>query len=191
MILTLVRHSKTSPTGKIPIPLWGLSEQGIVSVKDFANKQIVKEIEVIYSSLQTKALETALYLAKPNAIPIKIHPGLTEISSFTREFFGSGKYEQNVDDFYSEKIKRIANGETYQRALARFKRAIGEIIKVEEKNNRQNIGFISHGNILAFFSAQFCDQTPRQLHDLIRMPDLAVLNWDNKKFIKFWGEKND
>ncbi len=188
MKLTLIRHSKTSPTADIPIPLWGLSKEGVKLAKKLSENKTIKEIEVIYSSLQTKALETALLLAKPNAIPIKTNPCLTEISSFTIKFFGSRKYEENVKNFYAGKSKRIAGGETHQEALERFSRAINKIINKEKNRGVKNIGIVSHGNILSFFSAQFCPYSPLEIHQLIKMPDVAILDWQDKKFIKFYGE---
>jgi len=188
MRLTLIRHSKTSPTADIPIPLWGLSKEGIRLAKKLSKNKIIKEIGVIYSSLQTKALETALLLAKSNTIPIKTNPNLTEISLFTIKFFGSEKYEENVKNFYSGKIKRIAGGETYQEAIQRFSQTIDKIINEEKRGGIKNVGIVSHGNILAFFSAQFCSHSPFEIHQLIKMPDVAILDWQDKKFIKFYGE---
>lgn len=187
MKLTLIRHSKTTPTSDIPNPLWGLSDEGISLAKDLSKKQMIKDLEVIYSSLQTKALETSILLAKPNCIPIKTNPDLTEISSFTKKFFGE-EYDQIVRDFYEGRIKRIAGGETYQKALNLFTKAIEDIVDFESKEGKENIGIVSHSNILAFFSAQYVDKTPLEIHDLIRMPDTAILDWDQKLFIKFYGE---
>jgi len=141
MEIVLIRHSKTKPMPNIPIPLWGLTEEGIAKAKSLANEPIIKTLDVIYSSLQTKAIETALLLAKPNNLPIKTNNALTEISSFTREFLGDS-YEQAVSDFYSDKISRIAHGETATEALTRFEQALQEIVfgleKTIKKLNKEN-----------------------------------------------------
>lgn len=192
MKLILIRHSQTSSTKDCPISLWGLSQEGIKKACPLANQAAIKALDVLYSSNQTKAIETALLLAKPNQIPIKTDPDLTEISSFTKKYFEGGEeYRRNVDEFYAGKIKRIAGGESIKEALTRFNLAVGKKVKIETRLGNDLVGIVSHGNILAFFSAQFCSKTPRQLHGLIQMPDWAVLDWKTKKFIKFFGDEND
>lgn len=185
MKITLIRHSKTKLEPEKPITLWGLSEEGIELAKGLSEKQVIKDVDALYSSLQTKAIETALYLAKPNSIPLKTNEDLTEITSFTLKFFGGDQYMQNVHDFFSGKVERIAEGETYKEALVRFNQAIQEIV---EKEKVDNIGIVSHGNILSFFTEQNCEKKAIELHDIIKMPDVAVLDWDTKNFIQFWGE---
>jgi broad specificity phosphatase PhoE len=188
MKIVLIRHSQTSPTSRIPVSLWGLSHRGVRLARELSRKKTIKALDIIYSSLQTKALETAIILAKPNAIPVRTHAGLDEISSFTRKFLSS-EYEKKIKDFYNGKISRIQGGETYRKALKRFLKAIREIVKAEKRNGASSIGIVSHGNILAFFSSLYCPLPPLRIHQIMRMPDVAVLNWDQKKFIKLYGEK--
>jgi len=187
MRLILIRHSKTKPVSNIPIPLWGLTNDGIKEATNLIMNPLVRGIDVMYSSLQTKALETALILSKPNSIPIRTHAGLTEISSFTKKFFGSPGYENNVKAFYTGKVERLLGGETYKEALQRFESALVEIITRE--SDKSSIGIVSHGNILSFFSARYSEQNPLYFHDVIKMPDIASFDWDRKKFIKLWGER--
>src|SRR5947207_11515653 len=154
MKIILVRHAKTKIDSQIPITRWGLSQEGISLAQKLSENNIIKQIDILYSSLQTKSLETAVILAKPNAIPIKTDDRLTEITSFTNKFIPDvDKYNQAVKDYYSDIIKRINNGETKQEALERFNIAIESIVKTS--NNKENIGLVSHGNILTLFSAQF------------------------------------
>jgi broad specificity phosphatase PhoE len=184
MKITLIRHSKTTIAPDIPNPLWSLSDEGITLAQELADNQYIKDIDVLYSSLQTKALETTILLAKPNVIPIKTHADLTEISSFTKKFFGAD-YQEKVHAFYTDQVARLADGETYQEALNRFNKAIEDIISNEQNCN--NIGIVTHGNILSFYSAQFCNKTPLELEKSIKMPDMAILDTNINKFIKLYG----
>lgn len=186
MLLTFIRHSKTKPTLEIPIPLWGLTDEGIQLAKDLTNLEEIKNVDILYSSLQTKALETAIVLSKNCSLPIKTNNDLTEITSFTKKFFGSPLYEENVDKFYSDEIDRIAEGETYEEALERFENALESIVDAEKE--AKNIGIISHGNVLAFFTAKYTDHSPRKLHDAIKMPDVAVFDWESKQYVRLWEE---
>ena len=144
----------------------------------------IKDIEVLYSSLQTKALQTAIILAKDNQIPIKTNPDLTELTSITNGFIED--FEGEVKKLYSGEIENINNGETIQEAEIRFNKAIEDIVKIE--SHCQNIGIVAHGNVLSIFSSQFTDKPPFDIHQKMGMPDLAILVWETKKFIKFYGE---
>lgn len=189
MQIVLIRHSKTLVEPEKAIVLWGLSGVGIEKVKAFSSKDVIKGVQVMYASLQTKAIETAVYLTKPNGIPIKTDNDFTEITSFTNKFTTKEQgYEQGVHDFYHGTIDRIGNGETSKEALERFNAAIERAISEERKNGVNNIGIVSHGNILSFFTAQYADVMPFALHDKIQMPDVAVLDWNTKKFVSLWGE---
>ena len=188
MKITLIRHSKTLIEPEKAITQWGLADEGIEKAKILSGNHLIKDIQVLYSSLQTKALETALYLAKPNGIPIRTNNDFTEISSFTTRFISKEEgYDQGVYDFYHDKVDRIAGGETYGEALTRFNNALEAVIEVETKRGVENIGIVSHGVILSYFTPQYADVTPYDLLNKIQMPDIAVLDWDTKKFDKLWG----
>ncbi len=187
MKFIFIRHSKTDRNPDIPITCWGLAEQGIELAKELSQKQVIKDLDVVYTSLQTKALETSVLLAKPNAIPIKVNDGLTEVTSFTGPFERNfDVYTKSVHDFYSDDLDRIAGGETKVEALARFDSALESIAQAEAAKER--IGIVTHGNILALFSALYEDVDSYSLHTDIKQPDVAVFNWDEKKFETFFGQ---
>ena len=187
MKFAFIRHSKTDRNPQVPITCWGLADQGIELAKELSQKDVIKDLDVIYASFQTKALETAVLLAKPNAIPIKADDGLTEVTSFTGPFEADfDLYTKNVHDFYNDDLDRIAGGETKTEALERFNATLTSIAKIE--SDRDFVGIVTHGNILALFSALHRDVDPYVLHTAIKQPDVAIFNWDEKKFETFFGQ---
>lgn len=186
MNLVFIRHSKSLVNPNIPITTWGLSEEGILLAKKLGGIVQIRELDVIYSSLQTKALETAILVTKNAGIPIKTDNRLTESTSFTNRFVSLEGLQQNTKKYYSDKNLSINNGETLEESLKRFMEALDDIIKTETDKN--NIGIVSHGNILAAFSSQYIHQDPYQLVEKMRQPDLAVLDWGTKQFVMFFGE---
>lgn len=186
MNLVLIRHSKSLVNPNIPIPTWGLSQEGAILAEKLNKVVSIKTLGVIYSSLQTKALETAVLATKNFGIPIKTDTRLTEITSFTNKFDDLTRLQRNTKDFYSGKLERINNGETAKEALTRFNAAINDIVEVEKDKN--NIGIVSHGNILAYFSTQYSNKDKYQLVESIKQPDIAILNWNTKEFGIFFGD---
>lgn len=186
MKITFIRHSKTAVNPDVPIPLWGLSDDGIDRAQELAASAVIKDIDILYASLQTKAIETMLYLAKPNVIPMRIHRDLAEITSFTNKFYTGEEYTRQIEQYYSGEIDRIAGGETIEEALMRFTAALEEIVAAEK--SAKNIGIVTHGYILSFFTGKYTELSPFELHHSIQQPDIAEFDWDTKVFTKLWGQ---
>lgn len=187
MKFVLVRHSKTKFDPNISIPLWYLTNEGKEKAQELFNNKDFPKVDLVYSSLQTKAVETALILAKSQTIPLKTDVNLTEVSSFTKEVFTNG-YEEMVDSYYGGEVERLSGGETITEAIERFEKTLDKISEIEKDN--ESIAIVTHGNILAFLTSKYDNtKTARELHDFIQMPDYSVIDWDTKKFIKYWQGK--
>lgn len=186
MNLILIRHSKSLVNPNIPIPTWGLSEEGVELAKKLNRIPQIQTLDMVYSSLQPKALETAILATKNTGIPIKTDDRLTESTSFTNKFVTPEELEQNTKKYYSDKHLSFNNGETSDEALKRFMAAISDITK--EETDKKNVGIVSHGNILTTFASQFVDRDVHELHESIRYPGIAVLDWGTKRFTTNFGD---
>lgn len=185
MKMVFIRHSKSLVNPNIPITSWGLSEEGRILAKKLNSLSQIKTIEVIYSSLQPKALETAALATENLGIQIKTDNNLTESTSFTNKFVSLKELEENTRKYYAEKILSIHGGETFVQAQERFAKALEEIVKKEQ--GKENIGIVSHGNILAGFVSQITRTDPFEIVEKIAQPDVAVFDWDRKQFVRFFG----
>jgi broad specificity phosphatase PhoE len=186
MKITFIRHSKTAVKPEVPITLWGLSDVGIEKAHALSAQNEIKDLDVIYSSLQTKAIETMVYLAKPNTIPMRTHKDLTEITSFTNKFITGDEYTQQIEHYYARTLEHIAGGETIDEALARFETALETIVNNEP--GATSIGVVAHGSILSFFTGKYSNLVPFDLHHSIEQPDVAEFDWESKTFTRLWGE---
>jgi broad specificity phosphatase PhoE len=185
MKLTFIRHSKSFVEVEKPIVLWGLSGEGVTKAHELSQQDVIKQLNIIYSSLQTKAIETMLYLAKPNVIPMRTNNGIGEVTSFTNKFYTGSKYTEQIEQYYAQKLDRIAHGETITEALSRFETALEQI--VTENQSVSNIGIVTHGYILSFFTGKYSSLKPYDVHRSIQQPDVAEFDWESKSFIRLWG----
>lgn len=187
MKLVLIRHSQSIINPDIPIVTWGLSDKGVELAKNLHNNSHVKQVQVIYASFQPKALETAILATKNAGVSVKPDDRLTEITSFTNRFIAdSTEYKQSIDNFYSGRAERLSGGESAREALKRFTQAVREIVDGEKSH--EVVGIVSHGNILAHFVCQFTENNVYQVAESMKQPDIAVLDWETKKFEVFFGE---
>lgn len=186
MKLVLIRHSKSLVNPDVPINTWGLADEGIALAKKMQENKAVQEIQVIYSSLQPKALETAILATKNRGVPLRTDDRLTEITSFTKQFVDLITLEKNTKDFYTKNDVSFFGGETQEEALKRFNQAIEEIVAKEKEV--ETIGIASHGATLTCFAAQFIEKDPYEIITNLGQPDVALFDWTNKKFVSFFGE---
>lgn len=182
MKLILIRHSKTVLNKEVPNQQWILSPEGILLAQKLSENQDIKKCAVIYSSFQTKAIDTALQIAKPNFIPIKCCEELTETTSLTNGWFDN--YEAEMGKWHKDNY-RINNGETKTESLNRIKKCINKILLKEK--GADYIGIVSHGNVLSIFSEIFSDKKSIDIHGTIQMPGYAILDFEGKHFEKWWG----
>jgi broad specificity phosphatase PhoE len=185
MQLILVRHSKTLQDKTKSNLLWQLSPEGIQLAELLAKDSLIQKVGCFYTSDQTKAIQTTLLLAKDNYIPIRVFPELTEATSITNGYFDD--YEHRVSLWHQDPEDRINNGETSKEALARFNKIINSII-TNAQNSSENIGIVSHANVLSLFTAQFENRNSAEIHKQIRMPDTAILDWESRRLIKRFGD---
>lgn len=173
MIVTLIRHSLTTPDSSIPIPLWGLNEKGVELAKELSQNPIIQNLECIYTSLEIKALETGVIIAKNKSIPMRTDSRLCEITSFTNKMFPD--FESYAQDFFEDRVERWNNGESKSEALERFNKAIEDI----KETNYHNVGIVSHGSILTLFLSQYISKPLWDIHTSIKMPDIRILDVEN------------
>lgn len=180
--LVLIRHSKTLFEPEIPNVQWILSDTGQELAGLLALHGLVKGLGVLYASDQTKALETAVILARPNRHIIRVMPELTELTSITKKFFEN--FEETVKDLHEGRIEMINGGEKIDEGRTRFNMAVEKI--ANETEYVENVGIVAHGNILSIFASQYEDRPSYDIHHALGMPDIAVLDWSSKTFdIKF------
>lgn len=146
-----LRHGATQRDSNFPISQWKLSEKGIEQAKKLAEQDIFDEIDIIISSTEEKAHQTAKPIAnklKKEIIQIK------EISELNRDnggFMESEEYEQAVKYSLEHLDKSVHNWETAIHALERFSKKIEEIDTQYEK---KNILIVGHGFTINLYFAK-------------------------------------
>jgi len=178
MKIILIRHAQTTIEPEKYNPLWSLSDKGITGAQQLANSQLLQGMEVMYTSDQLKALHTGIIIASKLGVFVKQRADLTELTSLTNDW--KADYGGFVNDIYSGVIERHGDGESLTEATQRFNQAVAEIVVMEA--DKQLIGIVAHGNVLALFAAQFEQRDALTIHQAITMPDIAVFDWESKTF---------
>lgn len=127
-----------------------LSPQGEENAKKLCNVDELKDVNEIYASNSSRAIETAKYLAENNGIKIKLDERINE-----REF-GVKYIKELPADFtklsFDDKEFKVNNGESLNEVDNRFRSFIENLLS--SKNNK--IVIVMHGIILLSYLKTIC-----------------------------------
>jgi len=97
-----VTHPQVAIDPEIPVPLWGLSEEGRRRAEVFAGRGIVPKGAVIYSSRERKALELAAILAANAGTPVLSEESMGENDRSATGFLPPALFEAMADRFFAQ-----------------------------------------------------------------------------------------
>ncbi len=128
-----------------------LSPQGEENAKKLCNVNELKDLNEIYASNSSRAIETAKYLAESNNIRIKLDERINE-----REF-GVDYVRDLPADFtklsFEDKNLKVNNGESLNEVDNRLKSFISDLLD----NDSNKIAIVMHGFILFSYLKTICN----------------------------------
>ena len=128
-----------------------LSPKGEENAKKLCNVEELKDINEIYASNSSRAIETAKYLAESNNTRIKLDERINE-----REF-GVQYIKDLPSDFtklsFEDKNFKVNNGESLNEVDNRLKIFINDLLD----NNSNKIAIVMHGIILLSYLKTICN----------------------------------
>ena len=176
-----LRHALTEVDLSKPADQWVLSNKGIEDIKIIAEHEYFDDIDLIYTSTEQKAIQTASFISERLGKEISTLDGLKELvrkkSSGTIE-----RYEQLVKQTLERESVIPSEWETADNALMRFKKAIGDI---DSLLDNKKILVVSHGLVLSLYFADLLKIPRNQLFE--RWRKLGFCSWgvvENNKVIK-------
>ncbi len=128
-----------------------LSSKGEENAKKLCNVNELKDLNEIYASNSSRAIETAKYLAESNNIRIKLDERINE-----REF-GVEYIKDLPSDFtkisFEDKNFKVNNGESLNQVDNRLKSFINDLLD----NDSNKIAIVMHGIILLSYLKTICN----------------------------------
>ena len=128
-----------------------LSVVGEENAKKLCNVNELKDVNEIYASNSSRAIETAKYLAESNNLKIKLDKRINERK------FGIGYLSELPKDFtknsFENKDLKIGDGESLNELDTRFKSFINDLLD----NDSNKIAIVMHGIILLSYLKTICN----------------------------------
>ncbi|HWT61252.1 MAG TPA: histidine phosphatase family protein [Ochrobactrum sp.] len=142
--LLFISHPDVVIDPERPVPSWRLSTRGIDRMRRFAERPDLKAIQKIWSSTETKAIESAGVLAGVLGIGLSVDPRFNEIDRSATGFLSSGEHEAVADQFFALPNKSIHN---WERAVDAQKRVVSALEAVTHRHQVGDIAIVGHGGV--------------------------------------------
>lgn len=170
--LILVKHSLSLLKPGTPPHKWQLSEEGRDRCLPLAAKLSQYSPEVIVSSMELKAKETAQLVADQLGLSTEVLPDLHEHDRRNEAFYDLDTFESKVKSFFAHPAQLVFGEETAHQAQERFFNAISE---VQQKFPNQTTVVVAHGTVISLYVSQLEGIDPHPFWQKLDMPAIVVI----------------
>ena len=139
-----VTHPEVVVEPLVPVPCWRLAESGRARAGRFADSGALDDIDVLISSTETKALETAGIIGEALGLPTISSAQLGENDRSATGFLPPEEFERTADEFFAHPSRSVRGWETSFEAQDR----IHEVVRAAVSTHHgSRIAFVSHGAV--------------------------------------------
>ena len=170
--LVLVRHSKPEIEPDKPAAFWRLDEVGRRRCDLLADRLRCFTPDVVWSSREPKAVDTAEIVAAAFGVPVQTADGLEEHHRRGVPYFPTtGEFESAVEQFFSSPDLLVLGEETASQALTRFSAAIDGVIDAGQTDTV----VVTHGTVMTLYTTSVAGVRPMDFWRRLGLPSFVVL----------------
>ena len=170
--LVLVKHAMPEIEPDKPASSWKLGEVGRHRSELLAARLRGFSPQVISTSRERKAVETAEIVAKAFGVQASTVAGLEEHNRSNVPFFPKrDEFQRAVEHFFREPDQLVLGTETAEQALARFTCAIDQIISAGHADSV----VITHGTVMTLYAARVAGVRQMCFWRRLGLPSFVVL----------------
>lgn len=170
--LILIKHVQPQIDPFLPAREWPLSAEGKLRCRPLADKLAAYEPDVIVSSTEPKAIETARIVAEYLHKPFEAAEGLHEHDRSNVPFYSPQVFEQIVATFFQKPTELVFGRETALQAQQRFSQAVERVLA---EYRDENVAIVAHGTVITLFVAAHTEIEPFAFWKRLEMPSLVVM----------------
>jgi broad specificity phosphatase PhoE len=178
--LVLVKHAQPDIVEAAPAREWRLSAQGRVHAGYLAEELARFEPEVIVSSDEPKALETAEIIARKYDLDLQVVEALREHDRSNVPFLPHEAFQRSVQDFFQNADQLVFGRETANQAYTRFYRGVHSILT---DHPDKTIVAVAHGTVIALFVARLTGHSDFDLWRMLGLPSYIAIDLESSTLI--------
>ncbi len=175
--LIVVRHAEPDIDFLKPAAEWPLTSRGVESTRRLATVLSRLHPTAIVASPERKAVETAMLIAESLELPMSIDERIAEQGAGPDEFIEDyNEFRSLVQRHFEQPDDLVFRREPSRAAGERFGRCVESCVGQAEEPGVPVL--VSHGRIMASWLGRVVDQSPWDIWNEFRMPDLIEVDLD-------------
>jgi broad specificity phosphatase PhoE len=171
--LILVKHSSPEVIENIPARAWHLSYEGKTRAQFLAERLESYQPEVIISSIEPKAIETAEIVASSLKLPRHVAEDLHEHDRSNAIYLPRNEFESALQEFFNTPDELVFGNETANQTHRRFSNAVYSLLN---KFLNQTVVMIAHGTVISLFVSRLTGTSDFLLWSELGLPSFVVLD---------------
>jgi broad specificity phosphatase PhoE len=186
--IILVKHAMPELNGDVPSKEWKLGEKGLKQAQRFANfvRDNLDVDPIMYSSSETKAIETAKIIAETLSLTHKVSPALAEFDRPALSIVSEEDHYDRNEPLFTNPEEPYLGKESAKVALERFESGIKEIIKEPLEDERL---IVTHGTVMSLFIEKYNEELEGfDVWKKLGCPSYAVLSLPDFKVLELNGQ---
>ena len=178
--LIFVKHSLPQIEENIPAREWHLSEVGRLRAERLVTRLTIYKPEVLFSSTEPKATETAEIIANKLQLNLHVFENLHEHDRSNTPYLSHAEFQNTVREFFINPEILTFGNETAEEAYRRFSNALHSIL---EANRNKTITIVSHGTVISLFVSRLLGTSDYSLWKTLGLPGFVVLDMISRTLI--------
>ena len=178
--LILVKHSMPEIDEARPANTWTLSSEGQLRAQRLADQLENFVPQVILSSPEPKAKETAAVIANRFQLDMQTVPDLHEHDRSHVPFLPHDTFKILIRDFFQKPDELVLGDETANQAHARFYRAVHAILN---EHPNKTVVIVSHGTVISLFISRLTGSSDLELWNRLGLPSFVAMDLHSNTLI--------
>jgi len=179
--LILVKHSLPEIAENVPAHEWKLSEEGRVRARRLAERLISFQPDVIVSTIEPKAQETAEFIARKQNLTLQILEDLHEHDRSKTPYLSKDEFQASIHKFFENPTTLVFGNETANECHTRFDHAVRSVLNYY---GDKTIVIVAHGTIISLFVSRLTGISDLFLWNELGLPSFVVLDMQSALLIE-------
>lgn len=171
--LILVKHSLPQVEVDLPAHTWKLSPEGKLRAHRLAEKLESFTPEVVVSSNESKAQETANILANHFQLNMQIVPDLHEHDRSNESYLSQDAFQASIRDFFQNPDSPVFGKEAANQAYTRFYQAVHSVLS---EYRDKTIIIVTHGTVISLFVSRLTGISDLELWQQLGLPSFIAMD---------------
>lgn len=178
--LILVKHSVPEIVESLPASEWRLSDLGRARAERLAEQLKHYQPEVIVSSKETKAKETADIIAGIPRLEIRVAEDLHEHDRSNVPYLAYDEFQASVREFFQKPGEIVFGKETADQAYARFYRSVHAILN---EHTNKTVVIVTHGTVISLFVSRLTGRSDFEIWNMLGLPSFIAMDLHSRTLV--------